>query len=145
MVDFPLRVASRAYRHREALLREFAIIAIGGGAQADIPKRLIEIATLLDERYAGMNPEAEDAIDAAAKDGAEYIELVVHVPRRIKRDMLDVAPLLVEVDTYCRSGDLLTLTPPEEVRAFWIWFLLEFVRQADGEPPLSWLAFAEQQ
>ena len=76
---------------------------------------------------------------------ARVANAVVQVPRRIKRDMLDVAPLLVEVDTYCRSGDLLTLTPPEEVRAFWIWFLLEFVRQADGEPPLSWLTFAEQQ
>ena len=49
------------------------------------------------------------------------------------------SPLLVEVETYCRNGDLLTLSPPEEIRAFWIWFLLEFVRQADGDAPQSWL------
>ena len=48
LVDFPLRVAGRAYRHREALLREFAIIAFGGGEQADVPKRLVEIAKILE-------------------------------------------------------------------------------------------------
>jgi len=141
LVDFPLRVARRAYVHREAIIREFAIIALGGGEQADIPKRLLEIATVLDERYSGINPEAEDEIDAAAARGDDRIDLVLHVPRRIGQDTLDVAPLLVEVDAYCRSGDLLTLAPTEETRAFWIWFLLEFVRQADGEPPLSWREF----
>lgn len=141
LVDFPLRVAMRAYQHREALLREFAIIAIGGGERADIPKRLIEIATVLDERYSGLNPDADLALEDAWKEKVEFMTLDLQVPRTIRGDTLDVAPLLVEVDEYCRSGDLLTLSPPDEVRAFWIWFLLEFVRQNDGEPPVSWKHF----
>jgi hypothetical protein len=143
--DFPLRVASKAYQHREALLREFAIIAIGGGEQADVPKRLIEIATVLDDRYSGLNPEADAEVETAFKTGAEFVDLDLQVPTRIKSDTLDVGPLLIEVDEYCRSGDLLTLTPSAEVRAFWIWFLLEFMRQADGEAPLSWRDFVLQE
>jgi hypothetical protein len=143
--DFPLRVASEAYQHRESLLREFAIIAIGGGEQADVPKRLIEIATVMDERYAGLNPEADTVVDTAFKNRSEFVDLELQVPTRIKSDTIDVAPLLLEVDEYCRNGDLLTLTPTDEVRAFWIWFLLEFVRQADGEAPLSWRDFATRE
>ena len=142
LVDFPLRVAGRAYQHRAALLREFAIIAIGGGEQADIPKRLVEIATILDDRYSGMNPEASDVLDAAAQRKADYIDLELTVPTRIKGDMLDVAPLLLEADEYCRSGGLLTMSPTDEMRSFWFWFLGEFVRQADGERPRSWRTFS---
>jgi hypothetical protein len=142
LVDFPLRVAGRAYRHREALLREFAIIAFGGGEQADVPKRLVEIATILDERYAGLNPEAEDALDAAAKRKAEYIDLELMVPPRIKGDTLNLSPLLLEADEYCRTGGLLTLAPTEEMVSFWTWFLREFIRQTDGQPPRSWRDFS---
>jgi hypothetical protein len=143
LVDFPLRVAQRAYQHRESLLREFAFIALGGGEQADVPKRLVEIATILDERYAGLNPEAEAVLGEAARDRRPHVDLELRVPRRIKSDTLDLAPLLLEVDEYCRRGDLLTLAPPEEIRTFWMWFLLEFVRQADGEEPTSWRDFTQ--
>ncbi len=142
MLDFPLKVGVRARQHRESLLREFAIIAIGGGQKADVPKRLLEIAQLHDERYSGLNPEADDAVDAAIKRGEEFIDFVVGVPDQIKQDTVDLAPVLLEVDEYCRNGDLLTLSPPEDVRAFWVWFLSEFVRQLSGEPPLAWRDFS---
>jgi hypothetical protein len=142
MLDFPLRIGVRARQHRESLLREFAIIAIGGGQQADVPKRLLEIAQLHDERYSGLNPEADDAVDAAIKRGEEFIDFVVDVPEQIKQDTVDLAPVLLEVDEYCRSGALLTLTPPDDIRAFWVWFLMEFVRQLSGEPPRAWRDFS---
>jgi len=138
LVNFPLRVARRAYQHRESLLREFAIIAFGGGEQADIPKRLVEIAKILDERYSGLNPAADAVIDAAARRNEEHIDLELMVPPRIKGDTLDLTHLLLEADEYCRSGGLLTLSPTEEMRAFWTWFLREFVRQTDGEEPRPW-------
>ena len=142
ILDFPLKVGVRARQHRESLLREFAIIAIGGGDRADVPKRLLEIAKLHDERYSGLNPEADDAVDAAIERGDEYIDFVVGVPEQIKQDTIDLAPVLIEVDEYCRSGALLTLSPPDDVRAFWTWFLSEFVRQLSGEPPRAWRDFS---
>src|SRR4051812_20200980 len=80
LLDFPLRVAATAYQHREALIREFAIIAIGGGTQADIPKRLLEIAKLLDDRYSGTNPDADHAVHLAAQNGARFVDLELDVP-----------------------------------------------------------------
>jgi hypothetical protein len=142
ILEFPLKVGLRARQHRESLLREFAIIASGGGDDAEVPKRLIEIARMHDERYSGLNPEADDAVDAAMNRGEEFIDFEVTVPERIKQDTVDLGPVLVEVDEYCRNGDLLTLSPPDDVRAFWIWFLGEFVRQVSGEPPLAWSDFS---
>jgi hypothetical protein len=140
-LDFPLKVGLRARQHRESLLREFAIIATGGGDRAVVPARLIEIARMHDERYSGLNPQADEAVDAAAKRGDEFIDFVVNVPDRIKKDTVDLGPVLIEVDAYCQSGDLLTLSASGEVRAFWVWFLSEFVRQLNGEAPLRWTEF----
>ena len=141
LVDFPLQVGIRARQHSEALMREFAIIAMGGGDGADVPKRLIEISQLHRERYSGMNPDADDAVDAAIARGEEFITLTVDVPVRLKQDTIDLGTLLVEVDRYCRDGDLLTLQPTPEIRKFWIWFLGEFVHQLSGEAPVSWREF----
>ena len=142
IVDFPLRVALRARQHVESLSREFAIIAHGGGAEADVPKRLLELARSHDERYGGLNPEADDMVDAGIASGREYIDFTVHVPDEIKDDTVALAPLLLEVDAYCRSGDLLTPPPADEIRTFWFWFLAEIVRQLSGEPPRSWRGFS---
>jgi hypothetical protein len=142
LVDFPLQIGMRARQHSESLLREFAIIATGGGDDADVPKRLLEIAQLHDERYSGLNPEADDEVDDAIARGEQYVTIVVRVPERIKQDTLDLASVLLEVDEYCRNGELLTLSPSREIRAFWVWFLLEFVRQMNGEQPCSWHDFA---
>jgi hypothetical protein len=125
----------------ESLSREFAIIALGGGDEADVPKRLLEIARLSDERYGALNPEADAAVDAGFATNREFIDFTLYVPDQIKDDTVDMAPLLLEVDTYCRSGDLLTPPPSDEIRGFWFWFLREIVRQVVDEQPISWRDF----
>lgn len=138
LVDFPLQVGIRARQHSEALMREFAIIAMGGDDRADVPKRLLELSQLHRERYSGMNPDADDRVDAAIARGEEFISLTVDVPVRLKQDTIDLGRVLIEVDAYCRDGDLLTVQPSPEIRKFWIWFLTEFVNQLSGEAPVSW-------
>jgi hypothetical protein len=141
IVQFPLQVGLRARQHSESLLREFAIIASRGGDEADVPKRLLEIARLHEERYAGLNPEADDAVDAAIHRGEEFMDFDVTVPELLKQDTLELRPVLAEVEAYCRNGDMLTLSPSTEIRTFWMWFLSEFVRQLSGEEPTAWRDF----
>jgi hypothetical protein len=134
LVDFPLQIAARAGQHRESLLREFAIVAHGGGDTADVPKRLLDIARLYDERDPSLNPEADDAMDAGIASGQTSIDLTVHV----RAPTLALVRLLLEVDAYSRSGDLLTPPPDDDIRAFWFWLFAEIVRQLGGEPPRPW-------
>ena len=35
---------------------------------------------------------------------------------------------LIEMDEYCRDGTLLTLATPDDLQAYWTWYLGEFVR-----------------
>ena len=141
LVDFPLRVAFRAYEYKEALLREFAIVALAGGEDAKIPNRLVDIVALWEDRYSGLNPDADKQIERALAQGQTHVDLDLMIPEVMRNEVLELAPLLGEADAFCRSGDLLTVAPTDEVRAFWIWFLLEFVRQANGLPPHPWRDF----
>jgi len=141
LIDFPLRIGLRARQHSESLLREFAIIASRGGDRADLPKRLCELVQLHHERYSGQNPQADDAVDAAIARGLEYVDLDVSVAPTVREDTMALAPVLIEAVEYCKSGDLLTLAPDAEIRAFWTWFLSQFVLQLNGESPVSWRQF----
>ncbi|MCU1426159.1 MAG: hypothetical protein JWL83_159 [Actinomycetia bacterium] len=139
LLDFPLETMRRAQQHSEEVLREFQLIAHSiESDDARVPKRLLELAAHSDERYAGLNPHAEDEVDAAIAEGREYVDLEVWVPPTFKDDTFEAVPVLLEVEEYCRSGQLLTLLPTDDVRAFWVWYLSEFVRQIDGEAPVSW-------
>ncbi len=144
IVDFPLRVALRVRQHAESLSREFAIIALGGGDGADVPARLLEIARQHNERYGGLNPEADAAVDAGFARNQEFMDFTLYVPETLLEDTVAMAPVLLEVDAYCRSGDLLTPPPTDEMRAFWLWFLAEIVRQIAGEQPRSWREFVPE-
>jgi hypothetical protein len=138
--EFPLRLMDEARQHGEALIREFQMLVHADPEQAHVPRRLLELAEESDKRYEGMNPDAEAIADAALARGDEYVDLEVFVPDSFKDETLDAVPLLLEVEEYCRSGQLLTLVPSDDLRAFWAWYLGEFVRQIDGLEPIAWQA-----
>lgn len=142
ILDFPVRLGLRARLHRESLLREFAIIASQGGEAADVPKRLVEISHISDERYVASNLAADDIVDAAASRGDEYVRIALEVPERLPDDTRDTVSVLIEAYEYCGRGDMLTLSPPLDIGLFWVWLLGEFVRQSHGMPPISWLDFS---
>jgi hypothetical protein len=137
-VDFPVQLANRARVHSEALLREFAFIVAEGRHDTALARRMLEIAATSDERYKSLNPEADALVDAAIERGDEYVDVAVWVPVEFKQAILDAVPVLLEVEQYCRNGQLLTLETPDEIAEFWRWYLGEFLRQIDGEAPQSW-------
>jgi hypothetical protein len=143
LLDFPVELVQRAREHGEALLREFAMIVHGAGDRdTNVPQRLLELAADSDKRNSGLNPHAEDVLDAARERGDEYVDLDLEVPVSFRQETLDAVPVLLEVEEYCRNGELLTLVPDDDLRRFWQWYLGEFVRQIDGAPAISWRVFA---
>jgi hypothetical protein len=138
--DFPLLLMQRAQQHSESLVREFALIVHGADDEdTRVPQRLLDLAAESERRYSGMNPEAQALAEAAIEQGIEFIDVEVHVPPSFKQEVIDAVPVLLEVEEYCRTGQLLSLVTPPDLRLFWEWYLLEFVRQIDGLPPNSWL------
>jgi hypothetical protein len=135
LVDLPVRLWDHARRHGAALVREFAFIEAGRRDDTQLARRLLEIAATSDAHYADLNPEAEAEVEAALVRGDDTITVQVRVPVRFKQHILEAVPVLIEVDEYCRNGTLLTLATPDNLRAFWSWYLGEFIRQIDGEDP----------
>ncbi len=138
LIDLPVRLWDRARQHSDALVREFAIIEAEGRRDSALARRLLEVAQISDTRYAHLNPAAEAAAEAALQRGDDHVTVEVQVPTDFKQHIIDAVPVLLEVEEYCRTGALLTLATPDDLRAYWTWFLTEFIRQIDGEAPTPW-------
>jgi hypothetical protein len=138
MQGCPLDLLHRARQHGEALVRELAFIVDGGGDNTELPKRLLDVVERVRVRAGGLNTGAERAIDEALARGDESIDFEVVMPTALGRGAPAFAALLDEIDMYCRSGDLLTLETPADVRAFQRWYLDEMAHQLDGAPPTPW-------
>ena len=140
LVDFPIHLWDRARQHSDALRREFAFIAAEGRKDTDLARRLLTIAETSDRRYATLNPDAEALVESALQCGEAFITVELSVPADFKEHIIESAPVLLEVDQYCRGGELLTLAISDDLRAYWTWYLGEFVRQIDGNDPIPWTA-----
>ncbi len=136
----PLALYREASEHSDELMREFALIresdTDGGPA---VPRRLQLLVDQLSGRFSMFTGPQREQLQEALQRGDEWIDLLYQVPPDIKEACLALDAMLDEADDFCRRGqDLLTLATPPSSVAFRKWFLHEFVRQADGEPPRPW-------
>ena len=130
--------------HHDGLFREFALILSGEpGRDDDIPRRLLEVIEELNDRFGAFTAAPQGELQAALDQGADAIDLTFHVPAEARDAALRLRDLLAAADEYCRSGDLLTTTPPPEAVRFRNWYLQEFVAQIDGSPPTPWPAYRD--
>jgi hypothetical protein len=141
LLQLPVRIWVQAQELTEALLREFALITLGGPTQShDVPARLLSLIHTLDEEYSGVSTEQELALRTAAESGRMVLEdLRYDVPAAVVDHVQALSDLLDEADAYCAEGQhLLTLAAPTEVVRFRRWFLAQFVDQVAGRPPVAW-------
>ena len=146
LLDLPVGVWARAQEQTDALLREFALIAGAGEKAHEVPRRLTELVTALDHRFAGQTTSQEEQLYAAADAGAEVIpELRYLLPVEAGKASADLAALFDEADAFCRQGKhLLTLAPDDDVVLLRSWCLEQFVSQIDGGPAVGWTAWLAQ-
>ena len=134
----PLQLFDDARQHSEALLREFAFIAESGRGEVHVPRRLLELVAALNARYATLNAAAEELIETALHRGDETLDFELQVPEDARQASIELGAMLDEADAYCRSGDLLTLATPPELRDFRVWYLQQVIDQLEGRPPTPW-------
>ena len=136
ILGMPLAVMQRSSEHSDELLREFALIREEGSDH--VPARLLALVEELRARFGSFSEGALQAMQDAVERGDETIDLLYEVPPAVGDAARQLGDLLDEADEFCRAGDLLTLATPPEGVAFRRWYLDEFQRQIDGQPPRPW-------
>lgn len=146
LVGIPVLLWQRSQEHHDELFREFTLIVNERREtheQHNIPQRLLDLIDVLTQQYSGFSQAQEEMLAGAASSGEQSIDLTYELPADAGAAAKDLAGLLDEADEYCRRGKhLLTLASPPELAAFRRWFLEEFSRQMDGQPPRSWEDYA---
>ena len=137
ILDVPLALYVGFTQHFRELRREVRLLALAHESDYPLAKSLSDLFSTLDRQLRdGIGVEQ---IESAVEQGMDSTELVVHMPRATANTLVRFVELLDLADEFCRAERLLSLARSPEQRRFQGWFLTEFVRQANGEPPLSWL------
>lgn len=136
LVGVPLELREQARVWFEGLLREFDVLAADTGEGT--PRELLEFVNDARQRFSQFAERSNEALDEAYGRGERSADVVLEVPPeagQVARQMWDH---IQHAETYCRKGDLLTLTPNEEVRRYLHWYLTEVADQVEGELPRPW-------
>lgn len=138
ILDVPLALFIGFQHHFRELRREVRLLALAHESDYPLAKSLSDLFGSLDRQLRdGIGVEQ---IDAALAAGEKSTDLVVHMPRATASTLVRFVELLDLADEFCREERLLSLARSPEQRQFQVWFLTEFVRQANGEQPTSWNA-----
>jgi anti-sigma regulatory factor (Ser/Thr protein kinase) len=137
ILDVPLALFVGFQQHFRELRREVRLLALAHESDYPLAKSLSDLFGSLDRQLReGIGVEQ---IEAALAQGSESTDLVVHMPRATATTLVRFVELLELADEFCRAERLLSLARSAEQRKFQAWFLTEFVRQANGSAPRSWL------
>ncbi len=137
VLDVPLALFVGFQQHFRELRREVRLLALAHESDYPLAKSLSDLFGSLDRQLRdGIGIEQ---IESALAQGRESTDLVVHMPRATATTLVRFVELLDLADEFCRAERLLSLARSAEQRKFQAWFLSEFVRQANGSRPLSWL------
>lgn len=145
LLELPVPLAAGAQQWFEELLREFSLIHASAAdhARSEVPSRLTEMVDSLVTRYAGVNDNARERLEAAIDRGDRVIaDHVLEIPREAAAASRALGAMLDEADEFCRQGrHLLTLAEPRAVQAYRRWYLEEVVAQVGGAAPVPWTEY----
>lgn len=137
ILGVPLALFVGFQQHFRELRREVRLLALAHEQDYPLAKSLSDLFSTLDRHLReGIGVEQ---IEAAVAERRTHTDLVVHMPRTTARTLSRFIELLDLADDFCRQQRLLSLARSPEQRSFQGWFLCEFVRQAQGEPPVAWV------
>ncbi len=135
----PVGRAAQAREHFEGLTREFMLIS-EGGADDQVPARLMQLVHVLTQQFGGINSEADQRLEDAIEAGTAVLDdHVLVLPPEAGPAAEALGRLIDEADEYCRQGEhLLTLATPPELVAYRHWYLGEVLAQLSGRRPTAW-------
>lgn len=139
LINVPLLILAATREHHDEVMREFAMLALDENlSSGHVPARMLELIDVLGRRYAAAAARPDAEVDAALERGEKTIDLVYHVPAHVTHAAEQLHELMNEADEFCRQQQMLTLARPPVQAEFGQWYLDEFRRQINGEPPRPW-------
>lgn len=144
LLHYPLDLQQRSAEQFDALKREFSLIALDPDTAHDVPRRLLNLAAEVSQRYEPMLRDVEAQRHAALGRGETVADLTYFLPRSAVAPLAGLREVLAEADAYCRAGrHLLTLASDPDVARFRRWYLREFEGQLAGSSPTPWPDYRE--
>ena len=138
LVRVPVRVMDAGRRHHDELMHEFAVLAVADDLSDDFPQRMLDLIDTLGRRYGSAGEPRNAQVDAAMARGEDTIDLTYEVPDHAVEAADNLAALMAEADEFCLREQMLTMQRSAVIREFSAWYLEEFRRQINGEPPRPW-------
>jgi hypothetical protein len=142
LLQLPVPLWARSQEQHDALMREFALMAVPseeGERARHVPTRLIELIDTLTADFEGVSTAQEQELYAAVDSGVAVLDQVYRVPPAAAAASRALGEMLDETDAFCRQGrHLLTLAADDEVVRFRWWYLDQFIDQVEGKAPVAW-------
>ena len=138
MKELPLDLYARASAWADALMREFVFISESDVDSDDDLRNLLEHVDATRSRFLGFMSDVQRVVDDAIARGETTIDLELEVPRDLGAAAVEVGHMLDEADAFCRSGELLTVATPDQIREFRRWYTDELEHQLAGQPSTAW-------
>jgi len=138
LIGVPVRLLDAGRRHHQELMHEFSLLAVSEDLADDVPQRMLDLIDTLGRRYAETGDQPNAEVDAALARGDKTVDLTYAVAEHVVDAADNLEALIAEADEYCKREEMLTLQRTALVKEFSTWYLGEFRRQINGEPPLPW-------
>jgi hypothetical protein len=138
--DYPLRLWVAQNEYFDGLLREANLLLIGeeSGESHSAPRRLVELAAELRDRFGGVLQTVNDERQAALDRGLDRMDSRVPLTEGLPAVLEHIRVALEETDEFCRRDRLLALPRSPELIAFGTWAGTELIAQYDGADPTPW-------
>ena len=126
LLGAPVQLFPATQQHTEALLREYALMAMQLESGQTAPRLVLDMRAVAAQ------------INAAVESGRASADLVIAAPESAKASVADACVALEVADRLAEDGQLLSAPAVPEVRWCRDWFLGEVVRQLSGDAPTPW-------
>ena len=126
LLGAPVQLFPATQQHTEALLREYALMAMQMESGQAAPRLVLDMSAVAAQ------------LRAAVDSGLASADLVVAAPESARSAVADATVALEVADRLAEDGQLLNPPALPEVRWCREWFLGEVMSQLSGEAPTPW-------
>ena len=126
LLNAPVQLFPATQQHTEALLREYALMAMQTDSGQEPPRLVLDTRAVAEQ------------LRAAVEAGRSSADLVVAAPQSARMTVAEASLALDVADQLAADGQLLNAPALPEVRWCREWFLGEVVAQLSGDAPTPW-------